>query len=258
METGHLPACTICSHSDSICKRGYHHRCCRPPIDDALLISLIRASKKNKPGKGLSVWKCRGCSSGVGPAQNPHRGATARASGNSSSLVNTINYMANKDRASRAPMRVQQPEVISISDDEDEAPVVRKQPEAHKSTESSNSLPSASRMPADGMDIDMPQYSIMPERSVSQSTIQSPPISSSDSERDPSISRRFSNRSETAGTARRRFKNVPYTLQLNRPLTVGRRPRKVPAKKLDKHNKTSGQKSFAFVVKEYGHLPSAS
>ncbi|TDL24852.1 hypothetical protein BD410DRAFT_64395 [Rickenella mellea] len=66
----------VCSQ----CSTGYHHRCCNPPMNDAQLASLVRASKKNKPGKGLAAWKCGPCVKGKGKdavGEQPTRSSAA-------------------------------------------------------------------------------------------------------------------------------------------------------------------------------------
>ncbi|PAV24053.1 hypothetical protein PNOK_0112100 [Pyrrhoderma noxium] len=42
----------------SQCKRGFHHRCLKPPLRDEVLTSLLN---NNKPGKGIWKWRCGEC-----------------------------------------------------------------------------------------------------------------------------------------------------------------------------------------------------
>lgn len=39
--------------------------CCNPPLPEQVLTSIIRASLKNKPGKGLKAWRCERCGATV-------------------------------------------------------------------------------------------------------------------------------------------------------------------------------------------------
>ncbi|KAL5489757.1 hypothetical protein ACEPAI_4589 [Sanghuangporus weigelae] len=82
----------------SLAIRGFHHRCCRPPIPDEVLESLIKATLKNKPGKGIKFWKCYDCREGKVPPALP---------GQASSSTGFV-----------IPRKRKQTEVIVISDDD--------------------------------------------------------------------------------------------------------------------------------------------
>ncbi|OCB85937.1 hypothetical protein A7U60_g7071 [Sanghuangporus baumii] len=118
-------ACDVCSLRTTsefnfllkcfICSRGFHHRCCRPPIPDEVLTSLIKVTLKNKPGKGIKFWKCYDCRGGKVPPALP-----GQATSSTSFVI---------------PQKRKQAEIIVISDDDDEPSreiVVSSQPSARR------------------------------------------------------------------------------------------------------------------------------
>ena len=43
--------------------------CYTPPIEDEVLASLLNATSKNKPGKGVKFWRCGDCRESTSPGE---------------------------------------------------------------------------------------------------------------------------------------------------------------------------------------------